>query len=89
MSTQKNKMKYGSYLSKIGYLDIRQKFTLPKKVKNRSTGEISTVGGTTNICIFHGKHVLEEKFKSKKHAEERALVLVKSGVKYDKYNKRK
>tara|TARA_R100000005_G_C5002017_1_gene209443 strand:- start:647 stop:916 length:270 start_codon:yes stop_codon:yes gene_type:complete len=89
MSTKKNKMKYGSYLSKVGYLDIRQKFTLPKKVKNRSTGEISTTGGTTNICIFHGKHSLEENLKSKKHAEERALELIKNGVKYNKHDKRK
>jgi len=34
MSKNKNKTKYGNYIKKVGYLDIRQKMVLGKWTKN-------------------------------------------------------
>ena len=34
MAKNKNKLKYGNYIKKVGYLDIRQKVVLGGWVKN-------------------------------------------------------
>jgi len=40
MSKNKNKLKYGNYIKKVGYLDIRQKMVLGGWIKNFKGEEV-------------------------------------------------
>ena len=81
MSKNKNKLKYGSYIKKVGYLDIRQKMVLGGWIKNYK-GEETKKPGSTNVFVNHGKHVLTGSFKSVMAAEAEALQMVADGIKY-------
>tara|TARA_R110000796_G_scaffold208851_1_gene325202 strand:- start:476 stop:730 length:255 start_codon:yes stop_codon:yes gene_type:complete len=81
MSKNKNKLKYGSYIKKVGYLDIRQKMVLGGWIKNYK-GEETKKPGSTNVFVYHGKHVLTGSFKSVMAAEAEALQMVADGIKY-------
>ena len=67
--------KYGRYVCKVGYLDIRQKIVFSKKVKDRTTGGFNIVPGDVTIFIYHGKKMIESGFKSHNEARERAKEL--------------
>ena len=64
--------KLGKYVCKIGYLDIRQKFTYKK---------------STDVYVCHGKHHVAGPFKSIESAKNKADMLVSEGYKYDKHKK--
>ena len=67
--------KYGNYVRKVGYMDIRQKIKMSTKVKNRNTGEMTTVAGNVEILLYHGKKLIESGFKSHMEAEAKAKEL--------------
>ena len=81
MSKNKNKQKYGNYIKKVGYLDIRQKVVLGKWVKNNRGVEIKRPG-STEVFVYHGKHVMTGSFKSVMAAEAEANKMVADGIKY-------
>ena len=76
-----NTSKLGKYVCKIGYLDIRQKMVLGKWTKNFK-GEMIKQPGSTEVFVYHGKHVLTGSFKSIMEAEAEAKKLVAEGIKY-------
>ena len=67
--------KYGRYVCKVGYLDIRQKIVFSKKVKDRTSGNFNIVPGSVEIFIYHGKKKIEDGFKSHEEAKARAREL--------------
>jgi len=69
--------KYGRYVRKVGYLDIRQKIKFATKVKDRVTGELKVVPGVVEILLYHGKKLVESGFKSHTDAEKRAKEIQK------------
>jgi len=79
--------KYGSYVCKIGYLDIRQKIEMPK-IKKGLRGGIQEVKGSVQVFVYHGKNKLAGPFKSHKVAIETALELVGRNFKYNKFDKK-
>ena len=81
MSKNKNKLKYGNYIKKVGYLDIRQKMVLGGWTKNFK-GEKVKKPGSTEVFVYHRKHVLTGSFKSIMAAEAEASKMVAEGVKY-------
>ena len=81
MSKNKNKQKYGNYIKKVGYLDIRQKVVLGAWKKNFK-GEMIKQPGSTEVFIYHGKHVMTGSFKSIMAAEAEANKLIAEGKKY-------
>ena len=81
MSKNKNKQKYGNYIKKVGYLDIRQKVVLGKWVKNNRGVEIKRPG-STEVFVYHGKHVMTGSFKSVMQAEVEANKMIADGIKY-------
>jgi len=81
MSKNKNKQKYGNYIKKVGYLDIRQKVVLGQWKKNFK-GEMIKQPGSTEVFIYHGKHVMTGSFKSIMAAEAEANKLIAEGKKY-------
>jgi len=81
MSKNKNKAKYGNYIKQVGYLDIRQKMVLGEWKKNFK-GEMVKVPGSTEVFVYHGKHVLTGSFKSVMEAEAEAKKMIAEGVKY-------
>ncbi len=81
MSKNKNKQKYGNYIKKVGYLDIRQKMTLGQWKKNFK-GEMTKIAGSTEVFVYHGKHVMTGSFKSVMAAEAEAKKMVAEGVKF-------
>lgn len=64
--------KYGRYVCKVGYLDIRQKIVFSKRVKDRVSGNFNVVPGYVTIFIYHGKKMVESGFKSHEEAKKRA-----------------
>ncbi len=81
MSKNKNKLKYGNYIKQVGYLDIRQKMVLGGWTKNFK-GEKVKKPGSTEVFVYHGKHVLTGSFNSIMEAEAEAKKMVAEGVKY-------
>ena len=81
MGKNKNKIKYGSYIKKVGYLDIRQKMVLGGWIKNFK-GEEAKKPGSTEVFVYHGKHVLTGSFKSIMEAEAEANKMISEGIKY-------
>jgi len=80
------KEKYGSYVCKIGYLDIRQKIEMPK-IKKGLRGGIQEVKGSVQVFVYHGKNKLAGPFKSHKLAIDSALELVGRNFKFNKHKK--
>tara|TARA_R100001377_G_C3192413_1_gene111148 strand:- start:2061 stop:2315 length:255 start_codon:yes stop_codon:yes gene_type:complete len=81
MAKNKNKLKYGNYIKQVGYLDIRQKMVLGGWTKNFK-GEDVKKPGSTEVFVYHGKHVLTGSFKSIMEAEEQAIKMIADGIKY-------
>ena len=81
MSKNKNKQKYGNYIKRVGYLDIRQKMTLGEWKKNFK-GEMTKIPGSTEVYVYHGKHVMTGSFKSIMAATAEAEKMVAEGIKY-------
>tara|TARA_R110000744_G_scaffold39158_1_gene89181 strand:+ start:5378 stop:5632 length:255 start_codon:yes stop_codon:yes gene_type:complete len=81
MTKNKNKVKYGNYIKKVGYLDIRQKVVLGGWIKNFK-GEDVKKPGSTEVFVYHGKHVMTGSFKSVMAAEAEAIKMVADGIKY-------
>lgn len=77
MATKNSTTQRGRYLTKVGYLDLYQKITLPAKKGEK--------GGPTTVGIYHGKTLIEKgelgkEFKTLDAAIEKAQELVKNGV---------
>jgi|TARA_R110000851_G_scaffold203904_1_gene355815 hypothetical protein len=81
MSKNKNKTKYGNYIKKVGYFDIRQKVVLGGWIKNMR-GENVKKAGSTEVFVYHGKHVMTGSFKSVMAAEAEANKMIAEGTKY-------
>tara|TARA_R100000152_G_C6750189_1_gene173811 strand:- start:479 stop:730 length:252 start_codon:yes stop_codon:yes gene_type:complete len=79
------KNKYGNYLFKIGYLDIRQSITMPRNTKIR--GVMQKTKGNVEVFVYHGKHKVAGPFKSHTEAAKTAEVLLVEGFKYNKHKK--
>ncbi len=75
MSNSSKKVKYGSYVRKVGYMDIRQKIRMPKKVKDRLSGGWRIEPGDVEIFLYHGKKLIEKDFISHAEAEKKAKEL--------------
>jgi len=80
------KEKYGSYVCKIGYLDIRQKIEMPK-IQKGLRGGTQEVKGSVQVFVYHGKNKLAGPFKSHKLAIDSALELVGRNFKFNKHKK--
>ncbi len=77
--------KYGSYIRKVGYLDIRQKITMPR-LKKGLRGGVQEVKGSVEVLVYHAKNKVAGPFKSQKLAIEEAERLVERNFKYNKFN---
>jgi hypothetical protein len=82
------KEKYGNYLCKIGYLDIRQKIEMPK-FKTLSNGEKQTISGKVEVFIYHSKHKLGGPYISHIAAKTKAKEMIKNNIRYEKHSKGK
>ena len=80
-----NKSKKGSYLFKVGYLDIRQSIQMPKEAKIR--GEIKKSPGKVEVFVYHGKHKVSGPFKSHVESIKSAETLLIKGYKFNKFEK--
>jgi len=80
------KEKYGNYICKIGYFDIRQKIVMPRKRK-LNNGEIQTVPGTVEVFVYHGKNKVSGPFKSHQSAMVSAQELMSEGYRYSKHER--
>jgi len=81
MAKNKNKLKYGNYIKKVGYLDIRQKVVLGGWIKNFK-GEQVKKPGSTDVFVYHGKHVMTGSFRSIMAATAEAEKMMAEGIKY-------
>ena len=81
MAKNKNKLKYGNYIKKVGYLDIRQKVVLGGWIKNFK-GEQVKKPGSTDVFVYHGKHVMTGSFRSIMAATAEAEKMIADGIKY-------
>ena len=79
------KNKYGNYLFKVGYLDIRQTITMPKTAKIR--GVVQKTQGSVEVFIYHGKHKVSGPHKSHTEAVKSAEMLLVERYKYNKNKK--
>jgi len=78
--------KLGKYVRKVGYFDIRQKITQPKRKKNFK-GEYEIIGGSVEILLYHGKNKIGGPYKSHHDAEVEAKELLSKKFKYTKPKK--
>ena len=78
--------KYGSYVCKVGYLDVRQKIEMPR-IKKTTRGDMQKVSGSVTVFVYQGKHQIAGPFKSHKLAIEAATKLVERKFKYNKHAK--
>ena len=81
MAKNKNKLKYGNYIKKVGYLDIRQKVVLGQWIKNTRGVEVKRPG-STEVFVYHGKHLMSGSFKSIMAATAEAEKMMAEGIKY-------
>ena len=81
MSKNPKKQKYGNYIKKVGYLDIRQKVVLPRSKKGYQ-GQIHFTPGSTEVFVYHGKHIMTGSFKSVMAATAEAEKMMAEGIKY-------
>ena len=79
--------KYGSYVCKVGYLDVRQKIEMPR-LKKTNRGDIQKLKGSVEVFVYSGKHKAAGPFKSHKLAIEEAEKLVERKFKYNKFGKK-
>ena len=86
MASPSKSEKIGSYVKKVGYFDIRQKITQPRKKKNHR-GEWETLGGSVEINLFHGKNKIGGPYKSHSEAAVEAGILLDKKFKYTKPKK--
>ena len=77
------KEKYGSYICKVGYLDIRQVIVLPK-IKKGFRGEIIKNPGSMEAFVYHGKHKVAGPFKAHDVARITAQELIDKNYKFNK-----
>jgi len=75
--------KYGNYVRKVGYLDIRQKIEMPR-IKKGFRGGIEKIAGSVQVFVYHAKNKIAGPFKSHKLAIEEAEKLVERKFKYSK-----
>ena len=75
MSKNGKQDKYGHYVRKVGYMDIRQKIVPPIKFKNRITGKHELKPGSVEVRLYHGKKRIEGDFKNHEAAEAMAKKL--------------
>jgi len=80
------KEKYGSYLCKVGYFDIRQKIVMPR-IKKNNRGEAMSLKGSTEVFVYQGKHQITGPFKSQKLATKSANELLEKKYKFNKFEK--
>jgi len=80
------KEKYGNYLCKHNYFDIRQKIDMPRSRK-MNDGSMQMAGGKVEVFVYHGKNKMAGPFKSRSKAIIEAEKMVASGIKYDKHGK--
>ena len=80
------KEKYGNYLCKIGYFDIRQKIEMPRSRK-MNDGSMQTIGGKVEVFVYHAKNRVAGPFKSHHQAIISAQELMGEGYKFDKIRK--
>ena len=78
--------KYGSYVRKVGYLDIRQKIEMPR-IKKGLRGGVQEVKGSVEVFVYHAKNRIAGPFKSHKLAIEEAEKLVERNFRYSKFGK--
>ena len=76
--------KYGSYVRKVGYLDIRQKIEMPR-IKKGLRGGVQEVKGSVEVFVYHAKNRIAGPFKSHKLAIEEAEKLVERNFRYNKF----
>jgi hypothetical protein len=81
MGKNKNKLKYGNYIKKVGYLDIRQKVVMGIWMKNQRGEEVKRPG-STEVFVYHGRHVISSSFKSIMEATVEAEKMIANGIKY-------
>ena len=81
MSKNPKKQKYGNYIKKVGYLEIRQKVVLPRSKKGYQ-GQIHFTPGSTEVFVYHGKHIMTGSFKSIMAATAEAEKMMAEGIKY-------
>jgi len=86
MANPPKSIKLGSYVRKVGYFDIRQKITQPRKKRNHK-GEVEIIGGSVEINLFHGKNKIGGPYKSHMAAEIEARELLDKKFKYTKPKK--
>jgi hypothetical protein len=86
MANPPKSIKLGSYVRKVGYFDIRQKITQPRK-KTNHRGEIEIIGGSVEVNLFHGKNKIGGPYKSHNAAEAEAKTLLAQNFKYTKPKK--
>jgi hypothetical protein len=77
MARKSKKETLGSYIKKVGYIDVYQKFTYNRKGKVESSA----------YRLVHAKNVVKDNLKNIFIAEQSASILVRDNVKYDKHNK--
>tara|TARA_R100001230_G_C5550763_1_gene78462 strand:- start:85 stop:321 length:237 start_codon:yes stop_codon:yes gene_type:complete len=77
MARKSKKETLGSYVSKVGYFDIYQKFTYDRKGKITSS----------EYRVVHAKNVMKGQIKDKSSAVLAATELMGRGIKYDKHDK--
>tara|TARA_R110000765_G_C18452546_1_gene548591 strand:+ start:106 stop:360 length:255 start_codon:yes stop_codon:yes gene_type:complete len=78
--------KYGSYLCKVGYLDVRQRILMPR-IKKTNRGVNQEIKGSVEVFVYHSKNKVAGPFKSHKLAIEKAEKLVEKKFKYNKRKK--
>ena len=78
--------KYGSYVCKVGYLDVRQRIIMPR-TKKGLRGGTTDIPGSVEVFVYHAKNKLSGPFKSHKLEIESANELVEKNVKFNKHKK--
>ena len=62
MATKSKATRGGKYFCKVGYFDIRQKITMPKKGRNFK-GEVTYSPGSVSAAVYHGRELYKGGFK--------------------------
>ena len=62
MATKSKATRGGNYICKVGYFDIRQQVTMPKKGKNFK-GETTYTKGSVTSNVYHGRKLYKPGFK--------------------------
>jgi|TARA_R110002167_G_scaffold129660_1_gene312708 hypothetical protein len=75
--------KYGSYVCKVGYLDVRQRIVMPRFKKGNKV-DAQSIPGSVDVFVYHSKNKVSGPFKSHKLAIESATELVGKNYKFKK-----